>query len=139
MVFEILTKTTPFIRNNITQKQLFKRITSHNKIPFPSMEKHGFDISQDAKNLITGLLAKSPIDRMGSQAGGDGSIRNDPWFKGIFKDKLLYNRQITPPFVPTITDLLDTSCFDDFLHVELAEKERFEKESYRVDDLFIGF
>ncbi|KAI7821188.1 kinase-like domain-containing protein [Gamsiella multidivaricata] len=73
-------------------------------------------ISQNAQDLIQGLLNKNPKTRLGSGPNGAeavATIKAHPFFQGI-DWKRLQTRDVTPPFQPRvgITGDLDVSNFD---------------------------
>jgi hypothetical protein len=52
-------------------------------------------------DLITGLLTKSPNERLGGGKSDGEEIRQHPFFSGIDWDKVL-NREYPAPFVPRL-------------------------------------
>ena len=69
VIFELFLKVTPFIHTDATHISLCKKIMEQNKIPFPSMNKHGIIVGIEAKELIEGLLIKTPRVFIGSLDG----------------------------------------------------------------------
>ena len=64
-------------------------------------------VSEDAKDLITGLLKKNPLQRTG--AGGAQEIKIHSFFLYLNWDNLLRNKA---EFVPQLDGPDDTSYFD---------------------------
>ena len=141
VVFELLLKATPFMHTDATQISLCKKILEQKKIPFPSMKKHGISVGNEAKELIRGLLIKTPTLRLGSLAGGVDGIRHHSWFKEILSDKnKLTEKKIRAPWLPDIKDPLDVSHFDTFSGKVFPIKDRQKKESEeQINRIFIDF
>ena len=141
VVFELLLKVTPFMHTDATQISLCKKIVEQNKIPFPSMEKHGISIGNEAEELIRGLLIKTPTDRLGSLSGGVDGIWHHSWFKGVLLDKnKLSEKKIRAPWLPYIKDPLDASHFDIFPDKVFPIKYRQNKElEEQINRIFIDF
>ena len=89
-------------------------------IHWPDKEKHGFCVSEEAKDLIQKLLTKDKNQRLGRK-GDVQEILAHPWFKEINADDLLA-KKIDPPFIPELKNKDDTSNFDEkFQHLEIVE------------------
>ena len=90
---------TPFFDKN--RKLMFYRII--NTAPsFPPT------FTPEACDVIRGLLTVKEEDRLGSvKAGGAQGIKNSSFFSTIDFDKL-YDKEITPPFKPDVTNEFDT-------------------------------
>jgi serine/threonine protein kinase len=67
--------------------------------------------STEAKSLLTGLLERNPVRRLGSGTDDAYEIKKHPWFSEIDWN-MLYRRQIEPPFKPTVTGAEDTRNID---------------------------
>ena len=74
------------------------------------------EASQDAKDLIAGLLEKEPLQRLGSLSGGEQDVLDHPWFRDLDLGDMR-TRKATAPWVPRVKDPLDTNCFDDWDHL----------------------
>ena len=106
-MYEMLFGTTPFYARGIDQKGLFKRIVrgkwnipkEHNRVSRPAIE------------LIWGVLQRRPAERLGCLAGGYRDIKKHDWLKEVNFGKLI-QKKIQAPWVPDITDPLDTSNFE---------------------------
>uniref|UniRef100_A0AC35U9Y1 Non-specific serine/threonine protein kinase n=1 Tax=Rhabditophanes sp. KR3021 TaxID=114890 RepID=A0AC35U9Y1_9BILA len=68
-------------------------------------------LSPVAKVLLTGLLVKNPNDRLGGGPEDAKQIMEQEFFDSIDWVKL-YNKQITPPYIPNLQHEQDTSYFD---------------------------
>jgi protein kinase X len=69
--------------------------------------------SKDAKDLIKQLLNPDTTKRIGCGKSGAAEIKSHPWFKDMDWDAL-YNKKMTPFFVPHVSSEDDTSNFDEF-------------------------
>ena len=67
---------------------------------------------QDARDLLDGMLQKSPELRLGSSEADGAEIRNHKWFAPIDWGKL-ERRELEPPFKPRVANELDVSNFDE--------------------------
>ena len=81
------------------------------QIRWPSKEKHGFEVSASASDLIQKLLTKDKMKRLGREKDVE-DVLSHPWFKEINLEELL-SKRITPPFIPEISNPDDTSHFDE--------------------------
>lgn len=93
--FDLLTGSPPFKGQNHMKIQ--ERILKQ-KLHMPHY------LSPDAKDLITRLLRKEPLKRLGANMPKDiNTIKKHRFFRKI-DWKLLENRQVLPPIRPVITD-----------------------------------
>ena len=75
----------------------------------------------DARDLLTGLLQKSPELRLGSSERDGAELREHAWFATIDWAKL-EARELEPSFKPNVKSATDTSNFDDeFTSQPIAE------------------
>lgn len=100
LLFEMLTGLPPYYDEDVPT--MYRKILT-NPLKFPE----NFD--RDAKDLLIGLLARDPKQRLGSK--GAAEIRNHAFFKMIDWNKL-NNKGYLPPFRPPVRDGFDTSNFD---------------------------
>lgn len=68
-------------------------------------------ISQEARDLLRGLLHKDPNTRLGGGPRDVKEVQNHPFYITI-NWKLLEEKKITPPFKPQVTSETDTRYFD---------------------------
>jgi len=80
-------------------------------IRWPNKEKHGFELSSAAMDIIGKLLCKDKAKRLGKNEDVD-EVLGHPWFSD-FKLEDLMNKKLTPPFIPNISKPDDTSHFDE--------------------------
>jgi protein kinase A len=112
VLFEMLVGYTPFYRQGMSKSDLFRAIVQSKLRPPP-------EVSPEALSLLSGLLRRDPVKRLGSLANGEDDIINHPWFQldGFDIDQL-FLQQLKPPHVPVIKNPLDGSNFSDWSHVD---------------------
>jgi len=104
LVFELLHGQPPFAADE--PMEIYQKIMK-GKVLFPN------SISKNAKDLITKLLVANPSGRLGSLKRGEREVREQPFFKAInFVE--LEKKIIKAPIVPTISNPLDTSNFEEY-------------------------
>ena len=95
-------------------------LIENGSIRWPDPVKHGINVSEEVKDLITKLLEKNKMQRLGQKGGVDEVIKH-PWFASLDIDSLL-KKKIVPAFRPEIKDDADTANFDTkFTSMEAAE------------------
>ncbi|CRK99933.1 CLUMA_CG013232, isoform B [Clunio marinus] len=106
LMFELLTGTPPFTGPDPmrTYNIILKGIDA---IEFPR------NITRNATALIKKLCRDNPSERLGYQRGGIQEIQKHKWFDGFYWEGLR-TRTLTPPILPTVKDVLDTTNFDDY-------------------------
>ncbi|XP_037081184.1 LOW QUALITY PROTEIN: cGMP-dependent protein kinase, isozyme 2 forms cD5/T2-like [Pollicipes pollicipes] len=106
LMFELLTGTPPFTGPDPmkTYNIILKGIDA---IEFPR------NITRTATALIKKLCRDNPAERLGYQKGGIRDIQKHKWFDG-FNWEGLIARTLTPPIIPHIRSVLDSSNFDDY-------------------------
>lgn len=73
-----------------------------------------------SRDLLTGLLDKDPLKRLGGGAKDGEDIKAHPWFASLsFAD--LDAKKIPPPFVPEIRSETDTANFDPYFTSEAPQ------------------
>ncbi|KAK9887804.1 hypothetical protein WA026_000119 [Henosepilachna vigintioctopunctata] len=106
LMFELLTGTPPFTGSDPmkTYNIILKGIDA---IEFPR------NITRNAMALIKKLCRDNPAERLGYQKGGISEIQKHKWFDG-FNWEGLTQRTLTPPILPNVKTVIDTSNFDDY-------------------------
>ena len=100
LMYEMLVGIPPFYHHK--QHRMFRMIRK-NSVNFPD-SKHGFTISDQAKDLMNKLLIKDPNARLGKQ-GGMQEILSHPWFAELNQADVLA-KKIPSPYIPKVeTDL----------------------------------
>lgn len=84
LVYEMATGRPPFMHKN--HMQLGNLIRSGNII-FPDPDRHKIHMSEPLKDLITKLLDRNALTRLGSK-GGVNEVITHPFFAGIDFKKL---------------------------------------------------
>lgn len=102
LIFEMLAGYPPFFDEN--HVKLYEKILA-GKVKYPS------HFHPDAKDLVKHLLTADLSKRYGNLKDGVEDIKRHKWFADIDWKKL-YNREITPPYVPPLKHAGDTSNFD---------------------------
>ena len=101
LVYEMLVGLPPFYTD--MKGEMFRRILQED--PYVPQE-----VSPLAQHFIRSLLLKDPVRRLGAQ--GAAEVKNHPWFAQLDWDQL-FAKQVSPPFIPNLTDLADTQYFSD--------------------------
>ena len=94
-------------------------------------------MTPEAKDIISMLLIRDPAKRLANPE----EIRKHPFFKGIDWD-LLFQKKITPPFIPSVTDAQDVSQIDPYFTEEAPNTDidtRGEKIEQDTQNDFAGF
>ncbi|GMT11921.1 hypothetical protein PFISCL1PPCAC_3218 [Pristionchus fissidentatus] len=102
VMYEMMCGRLPFFSKD--HKKLFELIMLGD-LRFPSK------LSQEAKQLLTGLLVKDPTQRLGGGPDDALEITQQPFFESIDWPRL-YNKEIEPPFKPLVQSETDTTYFD---------------------------
>ncbi|XP_037622939.1 microtubule-associated serine/threonine-protein kinase 3-like [Sebastes umbrosus] len=100
ILYNLLYGVVPFDGNN--KKEVAKLVTEDD-IHFPD---GGHPSLEFARQLISGLLEKDPVRRLGTR--GASEVKRHPFFQGVDWKKLPYE---TPPYVPDVKKMLDGSSF----------------------------
>ncbi|KAI8342043.1 kinase-like domain-containing protein [Chlamydoabsidia padenii] len=99
LIFEMLVGKPPFEDKNPVN--LYEKILDC-RIDWPE------DINPVLKDLLLGLLTPDVEKRYGTTT--DRDIKQHPWFASIDFD-LAFQRQLVPPYIPSIKDDGDSNCF----------------------------
>lgn len=116
LLYEMLVGIPPFFHRN---KHRMYFLIKESPVNFPDPQKHGIEVSNNAKDLIRKLLDKNPKKRLGSNGGID-EILAHPFFESLNLEKLL-KKELVPPYKPEIGD--DLRFFDQ----KLTSKEEFQE------------
>ena len=118
MLYEMLCGIPPFYDKN--QNKLFNKIQTRS-LKWPSKGRDGTDLSEEVKDLITGLLQKDRRQRLGCE-NDVTDVLSHPWFVDLDL-KALYAKKVEAPFVPVLNNTSDLKYFED------SEKDKRPKES----------
>lgn len=108
LIYEMIVGIPPFYNQN---KHKMYYLIENGPVRWPTKEKHGFKVSDDAQDLISQLLCKDKSKRIGKVTDVD-EILSHPWFASINRQDLL-EKKIQPPYIPTVKNQDDTSNFDE--------------------------
>ncbi|THH20108.1 hypothetical protein EW146_g1193 [Bondarzewia mesenterica] len=100
LLYEMLSGLPPFYDES-TEK-MYEKIMQNPLI-------FGDDISSKARSILTGLLTRDPMQRLG--VNGADEIKKHPFFEKVDWKRLL-QKKIQPPFKPSVTSPVDVSNFD---------------------------
>ncbi len=127
LIFEMIAGLPPFYDKN--RQRMYRKILEQELVKPPHMSDAAFDI-------VSKLLDRDPEKRLGRR---HEDIRDHPWFKGIDWSKL-YDKQIEPPFKPTVAGDYDTRNVDPTFTKELPLVTPTPADAVLVDsDAFAGF
>jgi protein kinase A len=131
LIYETLAGYSPFYISGTDQVSLFRRIVMV-KYAFPPNDR----IGEEAQDLIQKLLVRRQATRLGNLARGHLDVRDHPWFKKSIDFRKLLKKEMKTPWVPLITDPLDSSHFDDYSSAERQQRpgkplSREEQESFK--------
>ena len=130
---------TPFAEDGANQMALFKKICKGTfSYPRPKMGVTVGQPSPDMKDLIDQLLVVRAAHRLGSLAGGDKDIRAHPWYGRLKWDNLV-KKGYTAPWMPTLKDAMDSSCFDNWDHLSKESGPQGNEPSPQEQKKFEGF
>lgn len=114
-MFKLMTGYRPFTDDNFNTfvamaPSMFNKVEKHfdfpeysmlfQKVPYPE------GISEEAKDLMNGLMNVDDKTRLGSGPNGAKDLRKHPFFNGIDWD-LLEQKHIMPPFIPEKSSLFN--------------------------------
>ncbi|CAH0522651.1 unnamed protein product [Peronospora belbahrii] len=101
LLYEMSVGKSPFYDNNI--EKMYHKI-QNDPLVFPSKPV----LTDELKSILRSFLQKDPTKRLGTNIS---DILEHPYFRGIDWD-LLLKKQITPPWKPKLTSLLDVEYVD---------------------------
>ena len=102
LLFEMITGLPPFYSRN--REIMFEKIMKADLVFPPGM-------SESAKDILSKLLVRDPIKRLGSGEGDADELKQHPYFADI-DWKNLEKGNVPAPWTPTVYGSLDTSQFD---------------------------
>jgi protein-serine/threonine kinase len=92
LIYEMLSGSHPFKSKRKNKKQIFNQITDEPVSMLP-----GF--SEEAADLLTGLLKIDPSERLGSSEDDAEEIKSHKFFEKVDWKKV-YSKQQAPPYKP---------------------------------------
>ncbi|XP_054163480.1 ribosomal protein S6 kinase 2 beta-like [Oppia nitens] len=129
LMFEMLTGVLPFQGANRkdTMQQIMKA-----KLCMPQY------LSPEAQSLLRCLFKRNPANRLGSGPECGREVKNHQFFSTIDFEKL-YNKEITPPFIPSISRTENLLYFDKEFTNKAPEDSPGVPPSANAHELFRGF
>ena len=112
LIYEMIAGHTPFFAEGMDQITLFRYICK-GQFRFPPAGV----MSMEVEDLLQRFLVLDPAKRLGSLARGINEIYSHTWYSEIDFTSLRH-KEIKAPWVPDIKDLLDTSNFENWDHLE---------------------
>ena len=139
LLYELLCGVSPFYVPQSAQMEMFKRIVIV-KYDWPlwfissGKENH----THDARDLVSKLMVRNPMERFGSHQRGYLDVRDHKWFgSSDYPPKVLLKREYPPPWIPTVKDPFDSSNFDSYdNHADISMGKPLTAEEQA---LFEGF
>lgn len=138
LIYEMLVGESPFYWEGIDEPSLFASIA---QVEYPAPPS---TLSTKSAQLIAGLLVKDPSKRFGSNNNGRDHVATDAiakhaWFRD-FDLSALQRKEITAPWIPTIDNVLDAGCFDDWSD-ELEDRvtQHYPKLTHKEAAVFNSF
>ncbi|KAJ0393260.1 hypothetical protein P43SY_008259 [Pythium insidiosum] len=133
VLFELLTGFPPFYSPKDRTKLFYKIENSE-----PTFPSH---FSCEARDLLTKLLAKNPLERLGGGPDGMQDLFSHPFFESVDWYQLS-TKQVVPPHSPRLSGPMDTSNFEQQFTTQHVTGSVVFKESSPEDGdekLFEGF
>lgn len=110
LIYEMLVGIPAFYSENV--QEMYENIL-HSELVFPSK------VDNVTRDFLSKLLERDPTRRLGTKSPDE--IKNHPYFDSIDWDKI-YKKEIEPPFIPSIKNENDVSCFEsDFTNQPAAD------------------
>lgn len=125
----MLMGTNPFSFEGIDRSSLYLAITEDEYQPMKNT-------SEDAIDFVRRMLIKDPIKRLGARSPKD--VLKHEWFDD-FDLTAIRRRKIKAPWVPEISDPLDSSHFDDWSDLDDKSTQTFPEIEHKDDTLFDSF
>lgn len=94
LIYELLAGKTPFFARGLSEMQMFRRIVRSQFI-IPRTKK----FTDEANNMIGGLLKRLPAERLGCLAAGSSDVKNHAYFEGIDWEALA-EKKLKAPWCP---------------------------------------
>jgi len=131
LIYEMLTGLPPFYTKD--RDKLFERI-KRGELTYPSY------VTPEAKSVLQALIYRDPNKRLGGGPGGGDEVKVHAFFAGVDWGQV-YERKITPPFLPSLSSDGDVKYFDkEFLNMPVVNSEAREdgREVKHFDGWTIG-
>lgn len=131
VMYEMICAQLPFYNKNY---EILLTLITMKPVEFP-----GF-ISTKARDLISELLVKNPLRRLGAGPNDAEEIKNHLFFKGL-NWTAIEERKVPPPFKPQLRSATDTQYFDaEFTSLQVnLSKTNSNKILTPTEDYFQNF
>jgi serine/threonine protein kinase len=128
LIYEMLIDGSPFRIKNILDVKNYIQ---------PLDIKEGI-ISSEARDLILNLLKIDPIERLGYGSNDASEIKRHPFFSNVDWNDV-FEKKISPKFIPNIKDDLDLKYFDKIFTNEIVNnfKDIGKSRKYRNGNTFV--
>ena len=121
VTFEMLCGLPPFYSRD--HQKMYNAILNDN-LSFPAAAS----LPADAKAMLTGLLDKDPLTRMGSSKDLT-ELQSHPFFAAVNWDRIV-RKELTPPFRPRVANAGDVTEIDaEFTNQPIPESVRQENDT----------
>lgn len=127
LIYEMIIGIPPFYNQN---KHQMYHLIQQAPIRWPNLDKHGVEVSADAKDLISKMLAKDRKERIG-QKGDVNEILGHPWFSDLNMEDILA-KKVKSPYIPAIKDKQDLQNFDSEVTNESLQESIVPEESQNI-------
>lgn len=128
LMYDMINGSPPFQGEN--REDTIRKVTTGRLTLYTHMTKN-------SKDLVVKLLQRNPSKRLGSGEADVNEVLAHSFFRHMDMKQLL-NKQIKPPFVPTISSDIDHSLFDEkFTNMEISASP--ETIPQTGDTVFDGF
>lgn len=118
LTYELLAGVSPFFRVLSTEMEMFRRIVrgAYNTPEY---------FSNDAKDLISKLLNRKEMERLGNLSRGAMDVKAHSWFEdsGVNFTSLLA-KKVEAPWIPVVKNPLDSSNFRPFPEGRDSQKSK---------------
>jgi len=132
ILYEMIYGQSPFYSRGIDQVAMFRRIVN-GRFTFPE----GGRGSSEARDIISKLIVRKAIERIGCNATHEADIFLHPFYDGVTIGKIT-RKEFVAPWTPAIRDPTDTSNFDSYEGEEMRER-KLKKLTAEQDLLFRDF
>lgn len=116
LIYEMVVGYSPFADHVNANQVVICRNIVNNQVKWPGR------VDEPAlRDIVEKLLTKQPAQRLGMGKRGAQDIADHPWFDGLDWLRLL-RKELPAPWLPPISDPLDTSNFDPYIEPEVIDK-----------------
>ena len=98
VIYEMLAGENPFFFDGMDQMSLFEAIVREEMYPLSD------ETSQEAFDIVDGLLQKDPKDRLGMLAGREKDLLTHKWFDGLDLTAMR-SKKLPAPWIPSEDEL----------------------------------